>query len=53
MARDPSPPGAPKPTYANDPNETQIQYDLYKIAFNAGKGGKAIPLWGFWEWHEQ
>ncbi|MGA7856330.1 MAG: hypothetical protein WCA11_00270 [Terracidiphilus sp.] len=46
VARDPSPPGAPKPTYANDPNETQIQYDLYKIPFNAGKGGKAVPVLG-------
>ena len=26
--------------YANDPNETQIQYDLYRIPFNGGKGGK-------------
>ena len=25
--------------YANDPNETQIQYDLYRIPFNNGKGG--------------
>ena len=24
---------------ANDPNETQIQYDLYRIPFNEGKGG--------------
>jgi Flp pilus assembly protein TadD len=46
VARDPFPPGAPKPTYANDPNETQIQYDLYKIPFNGGKGGNAVPLLG-------
>jgi Flp pilus assembly protein TadD len=26
--------------YANDPNETQIQYDLYRIPFNGGKGGQ-------------
>jgi Tol biopolymer transport system component len=25
--------------HANDPNETQIQYDLYRIPFNDGKGG--------------
>jgi tetratricopeptide (TPR) repeat protein len=25
--------------YANDPNETQIQYDLYRIPFNGGQGG--------------
>ncbi len=39
LARDPYPPGYKRSTYANDPNETQIQYDLYKIAFNDGKGG--------------
>jgi tetratricopeptide (TPR) repeat protein len=38
-ARDPYPPGYKRSTYANDPNETQIQYDLYKIPFNDGKGG--------------
>ena len=46
VARDPVVPGAPAPTYANDPNETQIQYDLYKIPFNEGKGGKAVPVVG-------
>jgi Flp pilus assembly protein TadD len=46
VARDPVVPGAPPPTYANDPNETQIQYDLYKIPFNGGKGGKAAPVLG-------
>jgi tetratricopeptide (TPR) repeat protein len=45
-ARDPHPAGTPMPTYANDPNETQIQYDLYKIPFNDGRGGKAVPLLG-------
>jgi Flp pilus assembly protein TadD len=45
-ARDPYPPGAPKALYANDPNETQIQYDLYKIPFNEGRGGKAVPVEG-------
>lgn len=34
------------PEYANDPNETQIQYDLYRIPFNEGRGGKAEPLLG-------
>jgi tetratricopeptide (TPR) repeat protein len=38
-ARDPYPAGNKRSTYANDPNETQIQYDLYKIPFNNGKGG--------------
>ena len=38
-ARDPYPPGYQRANFANDPNETQIQYDLYKILFNDGKGG--------------
>jgi|CZKR01.1.fsa_nt_gi Flp pilus assembly protein TadD len=45
-ARDPYPPGAAKPEYANDPNEPQIQYDLYRIPFNEGRGGKAEPVVG-------
>jgi len=32
--------------YPNDPNEVQIQYDLYRIPFNGGKGGKAEPIEG-------
>ena len=46
VARDPYPDGAESPTYANDPREPQIQYDLYRIPFNGGKGGKAEPLEG-------
>jgi tetratricopeptide (TPR) repeat protein len=38
-AKDPHQDGQPAATYANDPNETQIQYDLYRIPFNDGKGG--------------
>jgi len=45
-ARDAYPPGAKVAEYANDPNETQIQYDLYRIPFNGGKGGRAEPLAG-------
>ena len=45
-ARDPYPKGQPKPEYANDPRETQIQYDLYKIPFNDGRGGVAEPIEG-------
>jgi Flp pilus assembly protein TadD len=45
-ARDPYPSGAPKPVFANDPNEPQIQYDLYKIPFNEGRGGQATPVEG-------
>jgi Flp pilus assembly protein TadD len=45
-ARDPYAPGQPRPRYANDPNETQIQYDLYRIPFNNGRGGKAERIAG-------
>ena len=31
---------------ANDPNETQIQYDLCRIPFNDGKGGMPEPIAG-------
>ena len=46
LARDPYPPGAESPSYANDPREPQIQYDLYRIPFNDGKGGEAEPVAG-------
>ena len=32
--------------YANDPNETQIQYDLYRVPFNEGRGGTPEPVAG-------
>src|ERR1019366_778354 len=32
--------------YANDPAEVQIQYDLYRIPFNDGKGGKPEAIAG-------
>lgn len=32
--------------YANDPNEVQIQYDLYRIPFNDGQGGTPEPIPG-------
>ncbi len=38
-AKDPYYAGQKVATFANDPNETQIQYDLYRIPFNGGKGG--------------
>jgi len=38
-AETPYPPGVRMALYANDPNETQIQYDLYRIPFNEGRGG--------------
>jgi tetratricopeptide (TPR) repeat protein len=45
-AKDPYYAGQITPTYANDPNETQIQYDLYRIPFNNGKGGTPEPIAG-------
>jgi tetratricopeptide (TPR) repeat protein len=46
QAKDAYTPGAPQAKYANDPNETQIKYDLYRIPFNEGKGGKPEPIPG-------
>jgi tetratricopeptide (TPR) repeat protein len=45
-AEDPYPPGGKLAHYANDPNETPIQYDLYRIPFNEGKGGRPEPIAG-------
>ncbi len=46
LAREPRPHGQLAATHANDPDETQIQYDLYRIPFNGGKGGTAEPIEG-------
>ena len=45
-ARDPYPPGLKMPLHANDPEEPQIQYDLYRVPFNDGRGGQAVPIGG-------
>ena len=45
-ARDPYPPGQKPSEYANSPDETQIQYGLYRIPFNGGLGGKPEPIVG-------
>lgn len=45
-ARDPYPNGSKLAEHANDPDETQIQYDLYRVPFNGGKGGRAEPISG-------
>jgi Tfp pilus assembly protein PilF len=44
-ARDAYPEGRKMAQYAGDPLEPPIQYDLYRLPFNGGKGGrpKAIP----------
>jgi tetratricopeptide (TPR) repeat protein len=36
----------PPAVRANDPNETRIRYDLYRIPFNGGRGGLATPVAG-------
>ena len=46
QAQDAYPGGAPLAEYANDPKERQIKYDLYRIPFGGGKGGKAEPIVG-------
>jgi Tfp pilus assembly protein PilF len=45
-AREPYPPGKQMAERANDPKELQIQYDLYRVPFNQGRGGIAEPLRG-------
>jgi len=46
LAKDAYPEGAKLAEYSNDPNETPIQYDLYRIPFNGGKGGRPEPIAG-------
>jgi Flp pilus assembly protein TadD len=45
-AQTPYRPGVPLAMYANDPNEAQIQYDLYRMPFNQGRGGTAERVVG-------
>ncbi|HMD85157.1 MAG TPA: tetratricopeptide repeat protein [Terriglobia bacterium] len=45
-AKDPYPPGNKMPEHANDPEEPPIQYDLYRIPFNDGKGGQPVAIAG-------
>jgi Flp pilus assembly protein TadD len=45
-AIDPYPADVKMAAYANDPNEAQIQYDLYRVPFNGGEGGAAEPIAG-------
>ncbi|MCC6860022.1 MAG: tetratricopeptide repeat protein [Bryobacterales bacterium] len=46
QARDPYPESQKMAEYANDPNETQIRYDLCRIPFNGGRGGQAELIAG-------
>jgi tetratricopeptide (TPR) repeat protein len=45
-AKDPYVVGSKVAEFANDPNEVQIRYDLYRIPFNGGKGGRPEPIEG-------
>ncbi len=45
-ARDAYPAGKKIAEYTNSPDEVQIQYDLYRILFNGGKGGTPEPIAG-------
>jgi tetratricopeptide (TPR) repeat protein len=45
-ARDPVPADGKMAAYANDPAEMPIQYDLYRIPFNGGRGGTPEPIAG-------
>jgi Flp pilus assembly protein TadD len=45
-ARDAYPKGRTLAAYANDPNELRVQYDIYRMPFNEGRGGRALPVAG-------
>jgi tetratricopeptide (TPR) repeat protein len=45
-ATDPNPPGIPLAKFANDPNELQLRYDLYRVPFRGGQGGVPEPISG-------
>ena len=45
-AKDPYTKGKSLPEHANDTAETPIQYDLYRLPFNDGRGGKPVPVAG-------
>ena len=44
--KDARPPDLKLATFANDPAEMQIKYELYRIPFNEGRGGVAEPIEG-------
>ena len=45
-AKPPYPEDGKLAEFASDPKETQIRYDLYRIPFNGGKGGRPEPVAG-------
>ena len=45
-AKEPYPPDGKMATFANDPEEVQVQYDLYRVPFNGGQGGQPEAIAG-------
>ena len=45
-AKDAYPEGSKLAERSNDPNETRIRYDLYRIPFDGGRGGEALKIAG-------
>jgi tetratricopeptide (TPR) repeat protein len=45
-ATDPDPPGAPLAEFAGDPKELAMQYDLYRVPFQQGRGGMSEAIAG-------
>ena len=45
-AREAYPSGRPLATYAGDPQELPIRYDLYRMPFEGGRGGPPEPIRG-------
>jgi len=45
-AKPPTTTGQKPAAYSNDPNETPMQYDLYRMPFNQGAGGEPTPIAG-------
>jgi Flp pilus assembly protein TadD len=45
-AQEPYPAGRAEPARANDPAELPLQYDLYRMPFNGGRGGECKPIRG-------
>ena len=45
-AKEPYPADGKMAAYANDPEEVEIQYDLYRVPFNQGQGGQPEAILG-------
>ena len=45
-AKNAYPPNGKIAEFANDPNEVPLQYDLYRVPFNGGRGGTPEPIAG-------